>query len=151
MVSKRQATLTVYDSNAIRRVAMKCLAVIILLTTSTVTLANDTFVPNRLVQQILNHSSLSNYWHTDLPNRTPLRMLQKHINPNHNLQVAGKKISLISQPSADVYFEIASFTKTNDIWIVNVNYPIEGVSGIFKAKLSTHSTWMITSTKLWEE
>lgn len=129
---------------------MRYLTAIILLLISTVNVAKDNVVPNKLVQLIIDSKELNQYWHPEAKERVPLKIIHKYIGTSDGITKHGKNIVLIKKPDNSPYFEITSFSLSDGVWHISVAYPIEGVSGEFKAQMLPDRQWKLVSVSVVE-
>ena len=129
---------------------MRYLLATIILIISTSSVAMDNVVPNKLVQMIIDSKELSQFWHPEAEGRVPLRIIHKNIGTSEGIKMHGENIVLIKKPDNSPYFEITNFTLSEGVWHLSVAYPVEGVSGEFKAKMLPNRQWKLISTSVVE-
>jgi len=129
---------------------MRALIAIILLSLSTVSLAIDNVVPNKLLQLIIDSDELDLYLHPEAKDRVPLIILHKHIGTSEGVKKHGKNVILVKEPGNFPYLEITNFFIKDGMWHILIAYPIEGVSGEFKAQILPNKQWELLSASVVE-
>lgn len=129
---------------------MKYLTTILLLLFSPLIMATDNVVPDNLIQLIINHSSLDQYWHPEQKDRVPLNVLHKHIEAEAELTKFEQNIVLINQSGTKPYFEIVDFLIENEQWTIKVQYSVEGITVVFVGKIQSNGQWRLISGNIVE-
>lgn len=106
--------------------------------------------PNNLVQLIINHSSLDQYWHPKQKNRVPLNILHNRIESAEGITKFGKKIKLIKKPGKTPYLSIEYFMIKDRKWVVKIKYPVEGITATFTGKLLANDEWLLLTARVVE-
>ncbi len=132
------------------RLTMKNIIALLLLALSPLCSAMENVIPNKLVQLMIDSEALSPYWHPKNPERVPLKIIQRHIGNPEGITKFGKNIVLADKAGGFPYFEITGFSISENIWLVSVAYPVEGVTGKFRAEKLPDGKWKLLSASVVE-
>ena len=124
---------------------MKVFIAVFLLMISSISVAMDNVVPNKLIQMIIDSEELELYWHADIKDRIPLNILHRHVGTSKGISKFGKDVILIKTPNGMPYLEINNFSIKNGLWHVEVSYKVEGIVASFTAKHLQNRSWQLMS------
>lgn len=91
-------------------------------------------VRTKLLQQTLDIDKLAPFWHSNLKDRDPLRVVATDVvPPGAKLSMFGNPVTLVPRATAlsdkKPYFEFARVTSSATKTTIEFNYPVEGVVG----------------------
>ena len=107
-----------------------------------------------ILEQTLNLTELSKYWHPSTPGRDPLRLVRTPLVAEQRLTMFGSPVVWIDEADAKkgtAFFRLTKLEATKTKAAVSFAYPVEGVAGsaVFK-RASRAEAWRLESATVAE-
>jgi hypothetical protein len=106
------------------------------------------------LQQTLDIDRLAPFWHSNLPGRDPLRVVETEaVSGTPKLTMFGNPVSYVSRATAykdkKPYFEFKSVSSSATKTTIEFSYPVEGVIGktVFEKR---HDSWQLVDKQVAE-
>ena len=112
----------------------------------------ETHLPLEVCKLILTDKSLVEYFHVDLPERTPVRISAAFLHPDLSSRSLGYPFEIVPETfnKAARVFQLTRINVESDKIVVEFIYPAEGLGGRF-AMIQKDGKWVIRKRKLWEQ
>ncbi len=114
-----------------------------------ISIAGDrAIIPDDVVKQILQHQKLAVFLHPEIEGRVPIVIQSNFVNPNIELILYKKPIVVIPDSKKQLITNIyMSFFENGK---VSINYPVEGVTGVFEFISDGKGNWKLENANIWE-
>lgn len=98
----------------------------------------------KVVQLILEHSELQQYFHPDKENRLPVRVVTNNLIPtNITINKFDKPVLFLSEAPSHPYLEIITFKHNSDTIEFFIRYDVEGIGISGKASIEKSQVSLI--------
>ena len=132
-------------------IALATLAVAVFVT-SVQASAVETHLPLEVCELILTDKSVVEYFHVDLPERTPIQISAVFLHPDLSSRSLGYPFEIVPEISNEATraFQLTRINVEPDKIVVEFIYPVEGLGGRF-AMNQKDGKWEIGERTLWEQ
>ena len=108
-------------------------------------------LPLQVCELILKDAKLVEYFHVDVPGKTPIAVDSTFLHPDFSARQLDYPIKIVSgsRSGAVDTFRITRVDSTPDRIVIEFEYPVEGLRGRFTFA-QRQGEWVIRKQKLWE-
>ena len=112
----------------------------------------ETHLPLEVCELILTDNSLVEYFHVDLPERTPVQISAVYLHPDLSSRSLGYPFEIVPEISNEAgrAFQLTRINVEPDNIVVEFIYPVEGLAGRI-AMNQKDGQWVIRERTLWEQ
>ena len=132
-------------------IAVATLAVAVFVTSVQASVV-ETHLPLEVCELILTDKSVVEYFHVDLPERTPVQISAVFLHPDLSSRSLGYPFEIVPEISKEAAraFRLTRINVEPEKIVVEFIYPVEGLAGRF-AMNQKDGQWVIRKRTLWEQ